>query len=102
MGNMPKQRIFFRHTALIFLAIPKYSCVKSPCLAKKSLTVVHIAIYQTRPSGPSGQKLHFNSGAKWFQDKAEDAGGLSPVKDDNAVMKAFGPKESVISDRIDH
>ncbi len=26
-------------------------------------------------------------------DKAEDAGGLSPVKADNAVMETFGPEE---------
>ena len=49
MDKTPKQRIFFRHTALIFLEIPKYSCVKSPCLAEKSLAVGYIAIYQTRP-----------------------------------------------------
>ena len=48
--NMPKRRVFFRHTALIFLQYTKYCCVKSPCLAKKSLAVGHISNFQTRPN----------------------------------------------------
>jgi len=48
--NTPKQRVFFRHTALHFLAIRQYACENLPCLAKKSLAVGHIANYQTSPS----------------------------------------------------
>ena len=75
--KQPRQRVFFRHTALMFLAIhkvllrqialpgekiprrwaqfhvslqyTKYCCVKSPCLAKKSLAVGHSSMFQTRP-----------------------------------------------------
>ena len=47
--NTPKQRVFFRHTALNFLAIRQDACENLPCLAKKFLAVGHIANYQTSP-----------------------------------------------------
>ena len=49
--NTPKQRVFFRHTALNFLAIRQDACENLPCLAKKFLAVGHIANYQTGPKG---------------------------------------------------
>jgi hypothetical protein len=49
-AKTPKRRIFFRHTALISLAIRQYSCGKSPCLTKKSLAAEHSGIYQARPT----------------------------------------------------
>ncbi len=33
----PSERVFFRHTASIFLAGRQPACKKSPCLTKKSL-----------------------------------------------------------------
>ena len=59
--NTPKQRAFFRHTALNFLAIRQDACENLPCLAKKFLAVGHIANYQTRPSLVT-----------WFTKKSED------------------------------
>ena len=35
--NTPKQRAFFRHTSLNFLAIRQDACENLPCLAKNSL-----------------------------------------------------------------
>jgi hypothetical protein len=46
----PKQRIFFRCTALKILEIRQDSCEFLPCPAKKSLAVGHSAIYQTSPN----------------------------------------------------
>ena len=47
--NTPKQRAFFCHTALNFLAIRQDACENLPCLAKKFLAIGHIANYQTSP-----------------------------------------------------
>jgi len=43
--NTPKQRAFFRHTSLNFLAIRQDACENLPCFAKKFLAVGHIANY---------------------------------------------------------
>ena len=47
--NTPKQWVFFRHTALNFLAIRQDAYEDLPCLAKKFLAVGYIANYQTGP-----------------------------------------------------
>ncbi len=48
--NIPKRRVFFRHTALIFLAIHKVLPRQIALSGEKSLTVGHISNFQTRPS----------------------------------------------------
>ncbi len=41
-------------------------------------------------------------GAGFSQGKAEDAGGLTPVKDDNVAMRKSSPKTSSIFGRMEH
>ncbi len=41
-------------------------------------------------------------GAGFSQGKAEDAGGLTPVKDDNAAMRKSSPRTSSIFGRMEH
>lgn len=43
-------------------------------------------------SSPPSQKLHFWHEAGTGQDKAEDAGGLTPTKDNNEVMACTSPR----------
>ena len=53
MDNMPKQRFYFRYTALIFLAIHKVCSQKIALTGEKQLAARHIAIIQTSPSTKS-------------------------------------------------
>ena len=41
-------------------------------------------------------------GAGFSQGKAEDAGGLTPVKDDNVAMRKSSPRTSSIFGRMEH
>ncbi len=48
--NTPKRRLFFRHTALVFLEIQQVFPRKIALSGEKNfLTLGHIANYQTRP-----------------------------------------------------
>ena len=55
-----KQRAFFCHTSLNFLAIRQDACENLHCLAKKFLAVGHIANYQTSP------KAFWNHQHSWW------------------------------------
>ena len=46
--------------------------------------------------------IGFGLGAGFLQGKAEDAGGLTPVKDDNAAMRKSSPKTGSIFGRMEH
>ncbi|WP_204898107.1 hypothetical protein [Pseudoflavonifractor capillosus] len=48
--NMPEQRVFFRHTALIFLAIHKVLLRQIALSGEKSFAVGQISNFQTRPN----------------------------------------------------
>ena len=83
--NTPKQRAFFCHTSLNFLVIRQDACENLPCLAKNSsLLGISPIIKQALEQFPEiMRKRKREQGA---QGKAEDAGGLTPVKDDNAAL----------------
>ncbi len=52
--------------------------------------------------GPSGGKVKERLGDGLICGKAEDAGGLAPVKDDNAATGRSSPRTALIYRRMDH
>ena len=83
---------------------PDKAIFRSLCIAGKSNAVWRekirrlgmLSIFQTRPGSLSSLKLHFGLEAGLLQGGAEEAGGLVPVKDDNAVMEQPGPGTTVM------
>ena len=70
--NTPKRRIFFRHTALISLAIHKVLLRQIALSGEKSLAFGHIAIYQTRPNcrkKSSNKDFFFDTSVTSFTNK---------------------------------